>query len=413
MTERYFPKTITVGSELNTASGSYKDWSTSGELGVLNSSWLGNPNWRRLIRERPVVTGALTASWVMWDLEPSIQGYVGRTRNEPWHDWTPSESISWQRLTLHPWNPPEGVSDKALNQALQKLTSRYRESTQACQGLVVLGELAETLQFLMKPGRGIQSIMTDWLKTVKPYRFLKPERLSRRTVGRMQRNLRDQWLETSYALRPLLSEAEQAAQYFNQKRAELETFYNVFKATGTAEHADMYGPLTHSAGWYCSDYWQRSSQRTVVKFRGACQSTGSGPTAKAVGFDPTSWAPSLWNLIPYSFIVDYFSNLGQVVDTWAMRSVFTAGLQQTIWNEVETQAVMIKARDIGIDTNWAQFHLSSAGSGEFRKRVGSVTRRSIPSLPIPQIRVRCPNTSTKWINMIALVDAFYQRKTKK
>lgn len=414
MPTRYHLETAVVGYEQESFAGTFKDWTTISDLGVEISTGDRVPNWRRAIRIHPVVTGALYANWSIYEYEPMQQDYSGRSRPNPFGEWTPFGSHSQRVLYPLTWLFPDAgsSSEKALNQALAKLTRRYRESTQACQGLVVLGELAETLQFLMSPGRGIQSVLKDYMRGVKPYVQLarNSSQYSKRTLRRATRNARDQWLETSFALRPLLNEAEQAAQWFNRNKHRLEQFYDVFKATGTGKLSATGFERQLIAGPFGANWLDKYTETSTTKFRGATAAQGSGPGAKAIGFDPASFLPSLWNLIPYSFIVDYFTNLGEVVDTWAMRDVFNAGLQQTNWTETVTEIVNIRALPQNVQTAWAEINMTASGGGEYRRRVGSVTRQRIPSLPTPVIRVRCPNTSTKWINIIALADAFYDRK---
>jgi len=118
------------------------------------------------------------------------------------------------------------------------------------------------------------------------------------------------------------------------------------------------------------------------------------------GLDWSNVVPTLYNLIPYSFLLDYFSNLGSLIEAAC----------------TPTSSLMWKYRAFRSSTREVLEPLDSVfltqGYFSETRRVSKPGRSAIESLvlrrepwvlePIPPLVFKIPGFSTKWINMAAL-----------
>jgi hypothetical protein len=147
---------------------------------------------------------------------------------------------------------------------------------------------------------------------------------------------------------------------------------------------------------------RRRDYKTTVKYYGAvrCKGEDDNLKMKDIGLDTSSFLPTVWNLIPYSFLVDYFTNIGTVIDAFSQRNVGLAWGARTQRRQTITSAVDVVCTIIPNPQHVLLRH--SFSPGKFMVTETDVVRSPIDSVPIPSIAFRMPGFSTKWINMAAL-----------
>lgn len=145
-------------------------------------------------------------------------------------------------------------------------------------------------------------------------------------------------------------------------------------------------------------------RETVVTAKASCYIKGgvsakaSGPTlenaAQLFGFTPEEFVPTIWNLLPWSFLVDYFTNIGDVLEaTFFDRS----GVTWTSMTSVTETVYSSHVRPLPLN-GWSGS--ISGGSCKVTKKV--MSRSEIAPL-IPTLEVSLPGSPQKWINMAALL----------
>ena len=122
------------------------------------------------------------------------------------------------------------------------------------------------------------------------------------------------------------------------------------------------------------------------------------------GLSAWEFVPTLWELIPYSFLVDYFTNVGGIIASWSYRSLGTDWVAKNVkWER--------SAITDNINFHWAPDYFDPAGYDhwiEGHPGVSVVTERKV--LRVPEVIVSTPSlelhvpgmTSLKWINILAL-----------
>jgi hypothetical protein len=128
---------------------------------------------------------------------------------------------------------------------------------------------------------------------------------------------------------------------------------------------------------------------------------------KALGLDPVSFFPTLWELVPYSWAIDYFTNIGDLIYGASY------GGCDVLWASTGTKRFSRYNAKTGVKLNSpapAGWHLTQAYATVSPSEV--VTEKAVISrapyfgsyVPFPEFRV--PGLSLKWLNLGA---AFLQR----
>jgi hypothetical protein len=116
-----------------------------------------------------------------------------------------------------------------------------------------------------------------------------------------------------------------------------------------------------------------------------------------IGFDLSSWAPTVWELIPYSFLIDYFSNIGDVIVGWS-----NLGIQLSWCNRTSRKTIEYTDQTVP-HPNWGGYAVSHAPAKYFcAKR--SVSRATYTGTLVPDVDFEIPDLgSKKWLNIAALI----------
>ncbi len=371
-----------------------------------------NPNWRRRLRTEPVLvgdlhvtvsknnaTGALTSVRQVVDLQSKVRRTV---------EDNPLTMSADSVAGLDP-----SLVTTASAKATAKLLKKYHRNTRALQGLVFLGEIRETIELFKRPAHGIHNLLQRYLHRVTPtVAHYKRGGLS---LAKATKRISDEWLQFSFGVRPLINDANDVANYYNKHWNEPKTGFIPIRAVAGAESANP--PIVRRAsypdGWFLQ-YTSLVGQQVTVKLRTAIRAeAGPGAIAGILGASWRDFVPAVWELVPWSFFIDYFTNIGDIIETWSFAGVFTEGIQQTV----------IRDRKSRLEGwNW-DFHpvspqlyagaSASISDTSVYQRVKQIDRTKLSSLPIPPIQVSTGLSPTKWANILALSRSnipVYQRR---
>lgn len=147
-----------------------------------------------------------------------------------------------------------------------------------------------------------------------------------------------------------------------------------------------------------------SAQATV---RGAWKNSspsGQMPLPELFGAGVADIVPTAWELIPWSFMVDYFSNIGVVLDAWSMRFVNFAWLNLTVRNSRVVQAGGLRTDHnpfVGSDI----IVQNESPVRRVRYVVKTVSREKVDNQFETELMVRIPGfpETNKWLNIAALL----------
>jgi hypothetical protein len=283
------------------------------------------------------------------------------------------------------------------NVALSKFYSECRRSTRTLMGGVVIGEIRETVRQIEHPASAIRNLLRSYLGDVKRRtRGLKGYRSVSKAVA-------GSWLELQFGWKPLLSDLDHAAQAL----AELSGRPKYQRVSGSAK-SDAIISVTTSVGTLNGSQVQvnrRTTETTSSRYYGEVRVDNSGGISQAVqsfGLGVSDFLPTVYELIPYSFVVDYFSNLGTVIDAMTFLN------SNISW--VSNTKRISRFRDIGGSclpgsSSGATIITQSGSPGTIHMEETSINRTAIdPSqLGMPHLTFQIPGVGKKWLNLAALV----------
>jgi hypothetical protein len=285
---------------------------------------------------------------------------------------------------------------KARDQAIVRYFQKADQVQTKLQGMVVLGELRETLRMIKSPAQTIRRGLDSYLSHITKYGSRVPK-------NRRPKFVADSWLEYSFGWKPLLDDIDSAAKAL--ATGFFETDFEFISATGVSnDYADL-GQHQYTWGPIVVYSRSRMDEEAFVRFYGAVNREVDSPQylqPANYGFKPEAFIPTVWELIPYSFLVDYFTNIGDVLFAW---SFHTSNLR---WTSQLTRRV---CKSTTYDPSWKTSSLPQTGFVKTQYAVPSsvrwskttVTRTRDASVHVPTLHFEIPGfSSLKWLNLAAL-----------
>ena len=360
------------------------------------------PNWKRIIKSGSNATTVMNATRAVGKCVPgscSTYWRVNVTQAVP-------SGIQFERVrgqVILPENISPGspsYAPDAENQALSRFYADLRAETTSFQGGVFLAELRETISMMRRPGAGLFKGIGNYLNAVE--RRKRPRR-GRRWNNRM---LQDTWLEYSFGWTPMISDVMDLAN--TAARLQTETRRTTFRGYGSQETLLSSGTAlsVHGStlyGFLDTVYKLKSEVIYKAGTRVELQSA-LGSTQRLIelsGFQIENWVPSVYEVIPYSWVVDYFSNLGDVINC---ACTSTSHLTWKKANQIDTYTKTVSHRFDPVRSKAASpTFIAGGGSLGYAKSEGRFVTRSVPTLGIPTLSLSMPGFSTKWLNLAALI----------
>jgi len=281
--------------------------------------------------------------------------------------------------------------DSARNQALKNYYSNLAAEASRFKGLTFAAELAESLRMIRNPAKALRRGVSDYLSHLK--------RGGRLPRHRRPSFVRETWLEYAFGWRPLISDLDGAMkQFFSNNTAR--TVFSLVKGSG--REVKLQSSFIHSNPVTASCYAHAlytETEEAFVQYYGIYRGSANGSQDNhSYGFSPWEIVPTIYEVIPYSFLVDYFTNIGAIVESWSycfLRGDWTS--------ELVRRSAKLKT------SNEVLFFYPGLGNGSINGSPGSMaserktfTRtRSVP-LELPSFEFKLPGFTSQWVNILAL-----------
>lgn len=201
--------------------------------------------------------------------------------------------------------------------------AKFRAKIFDARNKVLMGTYAkewrETLELVRKPASALIRLLgTSFVRKAK-------RKLRRTTQKHRSKVLADLWLEYKFGWKPLVSDLEGAITTVSQWKDGLRSFERV---TGTAQksYPSVYynHPMSGDYGLQTVGFRARTTSRRT-KYGGLVMTDRSARDVttipKGLGLTLEAFVPTVWELIPYSFLIDYFTNVGDLLKAWAVAGV--------------------------------------------------------------------------------------------
>lgn len=299
---------------------------------------------------------------------------------------------------------------KADNAAKARFVKRAQEVQRSIQGSVALGELGETLRMIRNPAKSFREGLDDYMRSVKKRATSRRQPGSRMpSANQLRRMIADTWLEYAFGWSPLINDVRSGAEALARRRHELRR-ETVKVVGGGSEFTVTVKPPNQCVYQYVvSYYYPRTMYEVNVRYYGVLKREVYNDyqwDMELFGFTLEDFIPTVWELIPYSFLVDYFTNIGEIINSYSFN---TAKLAWT--NRAERKLAVLSAKS-WFDENYSRNEISKNPSYEWLGDNRSdpyielkhviVKRSKYLGSFVPTIEFQIPGMGTKWINLSAL-----------
>lgn len=194
--------------------------------------------------------------------------------------------------------------------AYERAFSDAANKLQKFDSMAFVGELPQTLSMLSRTAVSLMQSHFDFWK----FAIDMLKRFRRRKD--YLHDLHNAWLEANFGWLPLYMDME-----------DLATALYEWNRDPPVTHINAKGhyskPLpTSQATYTMQSGWGQCTVTTVPFYRSRCRIVGaltpqSRPSVyKTFGFHWTNIVPAAWEILPYSWLVDYFTNIGVIFDGW-------------------------------------------------------------------------------------------------
>jgi hypothetical protein len=249
---------------------------------------------------------------------------------------------------------------------------------------------------LKSPAHALRQSIDKYFRTVT-------KRARRTSRGRQNAVVRETYLEYSFGWKPLINDINDIAKLVSGAN---DTYLKEIEATATVPIESISSKV--QSGMSSMTIWfnYKTLGQVMVRYKGAVSASFEKPPSLAefTGFGLSNFVPTIWNLIPYSFLVDYFTNIGNVIDAaslgsvrlaWGCRSErksfqYQLGAGDSPFTNTPTTILIHKS------VNLSGFH--SEQSASTRSRVTSVSA----GIADTQFRIPGVDQPWKWLNIGAL-----------
>jgi hypothetical protein len=282
------------------------------------------------------------------------------------------------------------------SRALSEFTKNAQNILRAFDGLTFMGELGETLRQIKNPAKTLRKKLQRHVD----FQHRKMRKVKRGTKD-FKKAVSDSWLEAVFGWAPLLGDIDSGMDALTRWNHPNERSRPVFGQAGD-ESIQLYDTYTPTYGQIRLNLSVYDKRNDLIKFFGRVNWDPS-TDQNSFKYYGASWRdilPTAWELIPYSFAVDYFTNIGDIVSAWSFGSKDlrwvsrTRYSKQLRWSEDAGGAHWVNSNPEGSWTYRPESINFSTTSFDRGQYYGSL---------VPDFTWEIPGVgSKKWLNLAAL-----------
>lgn len=301
-----------------------------------------------------------------------------------------------------PEDPSNYYIESVKNGVIQDINGQIRSAQKSLQGLVALGELGDSVRMVNRLGRDIFGKTENYLRDLsKVARRLTPQNIMR-TVS-------EKWLEYRFGVRPMVNDiggfidACYNNRYGKPPRVLIRRANQSMFKKASASHTGLYNEI----------YIDTIAERQCIygfKLYGCVGLSDSAPPpafSQEFGLTLDEFVPTLWELIPYSFLFDYVANVGAIIDAYSLNK---SGLRWLAYGEMRKSEIILSStyrlrysKENLPSSSWKVQETSSRPCTPLTMSRRHVSRGNYdPGYLVPSLEFKIPGTSTQWLNIGAL-----------
>lgn len=274
------------------------------------------PNWRDIIRSGGNATTSFTGRRIIAQANgyQAFQDLAWRNPNNPADMHTrycyASGVFFYTGAPTVSDPPPSQTVTDVTNRCIRSFLSRCDSAISSFEAGQDFGEYKETLNSLVNPLSSLRRHVSGYFDTLKKVR-----RKTRGSVG-LRKALTDTYLEWTFGWNPLVSDVAKA--YVNLRSIRFENIPVESSATGQYDGSNTaWNPPLPPGTPFTVEGNIRTTSEYTCRYKGMIRNeldpSGRVSLAQDLQVLPENWLPTAWDLLPYSFIADYFTNIGDII----------------------------------------------------------------------------------------------------
>jgi len=370
-------------------------------------------NWHKIIEDGGNATTAMVANWDTTEGEPA-DAFVKSNNNGVTSQWAIHRNGG--DIVMHNTDFTRQYRNSSVsptfvdNLARARFYARLRDVNTQFSGLVVLGELRETARMLHKPAKALWESANGYLGELYKRKRANPKHWSK--------SVADTWLEHSFGWLPLINDCKDAVKAYSrisEKPRSKIISAGMKKSYDRSRELDgsWEGNISRKINGGCTFYADaRLYEHIAVRYKGKVTARVEAPRWQnwaLFGFTPREFVPALWELLPWSFMIDYFTNIGDIISASCTSSANVAYVNRTQISFVDHQAKFLLDAKETARTAWAFNNgklvsaYGSGGSCRYTRR--NVSRSPNSGISLPQYQASWDLSDGQLGNIAALLGA--------
>jgi hypothetical protein len=368
-----------------------------------------NPNWRAQIRSGSNATTPASGYRFTADIEEfHAHSRIQRIDipNQTIYEVQDSGGSLLPNIQAN-GSAPSDIVTSVHNRLIARFIDHVEEAQSSFQAGQDLGEWKQTRDAIIRPLSSLQDHVLGYFdKLKKVRRNMARSSGSRRKIG-IAKALNDAYLEWTFGWNPIVSDIAHAQVALENLKTHPSVVpvnassYQIYSASDSEEQIPT-GPSNLTIR-FTRQVYSKYSERIKAAVR--CSPDDSTPSiVDALQLAPEDFLPTAWNLLPYSFVVDYFVNVGDIINAYAFRIADLTWGNWTSRTEIATNYGNLGLVDPGL--NPSQYTRTAFAFGGNSKFLHKSFQRSklTPDLLIPSLTFSLPMGSEKpWLNMASLI----------
>jgi hypothetical protein len=404
---------LTTTSKVNTTTV------VSTQSGAILGSRTGEkvPDWREKVRTGKDASSAFSSDRSRLEgLKPvsayhraTVPGSPGSGQQQQWYDGFP---INIPTTVAHLLPDQATAEADALSRIYKKLNAQLSH-------LAGASSAAEFLDVLHQFGHPFQSIVDLTNRRLNKLE-LAARGLRGSTVFRKikwSEIVASTWLEYAFGLAPLISDTRKAAEALARWQFETtDDFHRRDKVVGRGQSVKSTSTTSYTVlgnTWIECRITSRTTTTRKVQYVAGVGSSleadfGSNDRLlQLLGFKPQDWIPAAWEVVPWSWLVDYFTNVSNILDAAATSTADVLWCCKTVTDEtVKEYSLIVDAKAtegyMAAFSPWKTALLSSTdGSFSFVRK--TVTRTPAVQLGVPPLVFGLPDMWGQFASMAAVL----------
>lgn len=302
------------------------------------------------------------------------------------YNWRDNVSAGYHLV----YDPKTSLTTAADNAARTRF---YQKMSTSFSGPTVLGELRETLQMIRKPAIGLRRGLNAY--TMDAVRI----RSRSRKLSDYSKSVSELWLEYRFGWKPLISDIESGFDAFSKRLYDIpiEKFRIREKRTSSETLRRSINSTPYSYDGVDLNIVREDRYTSTAQYIGAIYTpiTSQSSIPASLGFVPEEFVPVAWELMPYSFLIDYFVNIGDI-----LQATYTASRLRYVYCQLTTRGIVTSRVTTESKIRPGFSGIVEQGTAEAVSKL--VSRQSVSSVPIPGLTVSTTLGTFRALNIGAL-----------